>query len=390
MVLTLAERIGIKEKINKVKEKGGKLSEFEKFGIIKTEGSSKEIHEWIDSFVPPFTKEELEKYYQNPELFLQYGQKNMELFLEICEILKEYATVVLSENFSKKERGTALLMGLHLVFTASDMFYKHDRFLEISSPEISPFGKVYNEISKIIEKVAKLKKYDEKWKNEKLFILLTMPSFTSLRVRLFLDCSTILKKYSLFEKLKSLRKREEIMVLIRKDSQICKEIEELSNKYKITSEVIIDILSILSPEDFRNIEEHLKKSLEKVNETFNELKIVLGTEDYKKLKENYEKIKYFKELQEYTSLILKSSVSMEAIGKMISAIDYLKENMSYLVKEEYIEEIKEALKSFEEGLPLGDFYFVPRLRKISYLLLKKGYLKEEARADYERELEVWK
>jgi hypothetical protein len=390
MVLTLAERIGIKEKINKVKEKEGKLSDFEKFGIIKTEGSSKEIHEWIDSFVPPFTKEELEKYYQNPELFLQYGQKNMELFLEICEILKEYATVVLSENFSKKERDTALLMGLHLVFTASDMFYKHDRFLEISSPEISPFGKVYNEISKIIEKVAKLKNYDEKWKNEKLFILLTMPSFASLRVRLFLDCSTILKKYSLFGKLKSLRKREEIMALIRKDSQICKEIEELSNKYKITSEVIIDILSILSPEDFRNIEEHLKKSLEKVNETFNELKIVLGTEDYKKLKENYEKIKYFKELQEYTSLILKSPVSMEAIGKMISAIDYLKENMLYLVKEEYIEEIKEALKSFEEGLPLGDFYFVPRLRKISYLLLKKGYLKEEARADYERELEVWK
>jgi len=390
MVLTLAERIGIKEKISKVKERGGKLSDFKKFGIIKTEGSSKEIHEWIDAFVPPFSKEELEKYYQNPELFLQYGRKNMELFLEICEILREYATVVLSENFSKKERSTALLMGLHLVFTASDIFYKHDRFLEISSPEISPFGRVYNEICKIIQKVAKLKNYDEKWKNEKLFILLTMPSFASLRVRLLLDCSAILKKYSLFEKLKSLRKKEEIMTLIRKDSQIYKEIEEVSNKYKIASEIIIDILSILSPEDFRNIEEHLKKSLERVNETFNELQVVLSAEEYKKLRESYEKIKYFKELQEYTSLILKSPVSMEAIGKMISAIDYLKENMTYLVKEEYIEEIKEALKSFEEGLSLGDFYFVPRLRKISYLLLKEGYLKEEARANYERELEVWK
>ncbi|RLI92289.1 MAG: hypothetical protein DRO65_00240 [Candidatus Altiarchaeales archaeon] len=384
---SLAQKLGIIEKIKEIKQEGGKLSDFRKFNVIKTEGSSNELHEWVDAFVQPLDKEKLENYYKNPELFLEYGRKNMNLFLKLCEVLNKYATAVLDERLSIEERDTALLMAMHLTFSASDMIYKHDRFLEVLSPEISPLGKIYNEIHKIVKKVAELKGYNEKWKNETLSLLISMPEYLSIRLRLLLACLTIFKKYPFLSKIKE---KEEILKIVKENPEVEKEIKEMANKYLIDVESFMNILLIVNPEMLENIKESIKRKSNIVKRTFNELKTVLSSDEYDALIENYKKLRYFKELQEFTSLIIRKPNSMEAIGKMINAMDYFKNNITRFVKKEYIEEIKETLELIEKGLPLGDFYFVPRLRKLIYLLLKKGYLKEEVKVRYEEEKRIWR
>lgn len=386
--MSLAKKIGIIEKIKEIKRDGGKLSDFERFGVVKTEGSSQELHEWVDSFVPPLEKEALEKYYQHPELFLEYGRKNMELFIKICEVINEYARVVLDEHFSQREKDVAFLMAMHLTFTASDMIYKHDRFLEVFDPSVSPLGKVYKEINDILEKAAK-SRYDEKWVEEKLFLLISMPTHISLRLKLLLDSLTIFKKYPEFKKTIAKKRKEEIISLIEKNAELYAQIKELANKYQTNIDSLMNIFLTTSVETLENVEKEINRNIERVKETFQELKNILSNEEYERLKKNYEKIRYFKELQEFTSLSIKKQVSMEAIGKMITAMDYFKENMTRFVKKEYIEEIRETLKSFEKSLPLGDFYFVPRLRKLIYLLLKKGFLKESVKVCYKNEVKIW-
>lgn len=392
MSATLAEKLGILEKIKKIKEKGGGLSSFKMYGVIKTDGSSEELHEWLDSFVKPLDKENFAKFYQNPELFFEYGRKNMEIFLEVCGILEKYAGVVLDENFSQMERDTALLMAMHLTFTASDMIYKHDRFLEVSSPEISPLGKIYEDIYEILEKAAKAKGYDKTWIKEKFSLLISLPTYVSFQVRMLLDCLALFKRKPSLKALFLNKNAEQIIPLIEKNTEAREEIKKIEEKYQIDIVSVINMcLNVISvPEALENIEKHIKIQSEKVKSTFQELKEILDDKDYKKLEASYEKIKHFKELQEFTSSVIKKSESMEALGKMIMAMEYFKKNINRFIKEQYIEEIRRELDSFEEGLPLGDFYFVPRLRKIIFLLLEKGYLNEDLKTIYDKEVEIWR
>jgi len=152
----LIEKLGIKlNEIERLKKKGLELSDFKRYGIVKTEGSSRGIIEWIDAFTRPFSSKEFKKYYKNPEFFYKYCVHNMEeLFSPATSIMGKYAEGV--EKFGdKKEAIASLFMALHFFFTTCDLIYRTDIFLETRDPKISPLGKIYEDIKEIVEKFAK-------------------------------------------------------------------------------------------------------------------------------------------------------------------------------------------------------------------------------------------
>jgi hypothetical protein len=390
--MSLAEKLGIVEYIREFKQKGGHLSDFTKYGVIKTEGSSDEIHEWLDSFIKPFDKETLEKYYHNPELFFEFGKRNMEIFDAECNILAKYAQMVFDEKFTQEERDTAFLMVLHLTFTITDTFYRHDRLLEVFSPSLSPLGIIYEKIEQLIMKIAKLKGYDKEWGREKILFLLSAPDHLSLQFRLLSDLYTVLEKYPLLRETLEKNKREEALSLIERERELHDKIKTLAEKYHLDVPTLIEVfissrisLPVLS-EIKRNVEQNIKK----VESIFQEAKTSLSSGEYEQLRANYEKIRYFKDLQEFTAFKLSSPTALKALEGIVSVKDYLKMNMHRLVKEECMKEIGELFEEYEKSLPLGVFYFFPKWRKLIYLMLKQGCLREEVKKGYEEELKLWR
>lgn len=389
--MSLAEELRILEDIRRIKQNGGKLSDFTKYGVIKTEGSSQEIHEWLDAFIKPFDKNTLEKYYNNPEVFFEFGRRNMEIALEECELLTKYAKIMLDESSPQEKRDLAFLMVLHLTFTITDTFYQHDRLLESFQPDYSPLGKIYEEIDKVLTKLAEVKGYDEVWKKEKIQLLFSTPDYLTFQFRLILDLYKVFEKYPVLKKYMENGKKAEILDVIEKNAEILDEIRGIADKYYLDVPSIIEaFLSSKIPLDvLEKIKESKEKDAKRLEALLQEANTLLGDE-YEKLRTNYEKIKYFKDLQEFTALALNSPKAMNALEKIILAKDYLKTNLRRLVKKEYVKEINELLNECEKSLPFGVFYFFPKLRKIIYLLLKEGYVKNEIKALYQKEVEVWR
>jgi len=390
--MTLGEKLGIIENIKRLKQKGGHLCDFVKFGVIKTNGSSDEIHEWLDSFIKPLDEEMLERYYHDPQLFFDFGRKNMEIVKDECEALIKYGSTIFDESFSQEERDTAFLMVLHLTFTITDTFYQHDRLLEVFSPELSPLGKIYEDIREIVDKIAKLKGYSKEWQTDKISLLLSMPHHLSFQFRLLSETHKLLEKYPSLKDALERNEREKALSLIEKNSKLYDEIRAIANKYYLDIPSLIEafLSSKITLGDLENIKKNREKDAKKVESLFHEFKPLLDIKDYKKLKESYEKIKFFKDLQEFTAFKLASPIASKALETIISVKDYLKMHLPRLIKEEHQVEINLLLQQYESALPFGVFYFFPKLRQIIYLMLKQGYLKDEIKKGYDEELKLWR
>jgi len=390
----LIEKLGIKSgKIERLKKKGLELSDFKRYGVVKTEGSSRGIIEWSDAFTKPFSSRELKRYYKNPESFYKYCAHNMgELFFPATTIMAKYAEG--AETFrDKKEAIVSLLMTLHFFFTTCDLIYRTDIFLEIKDPKISPLGKIYEDIKEIVEKFAKKKNYDKEWVESLSSILLTsIPNYKCPYFRLLNECKTLIRKDPSLKDILQGTDQNKILSKISDRPQLYKQLKIISIKYFSCFPALIDTLTkiTVNPGLVDDIESQRRQSIKKVKKVLRKMKEELTDKEFQKLKLAQEKAKWFIECQDITGLIINNAIILGFLGKDIDLVQgYFRENLNIFVKKKYKKEIKKIMKEFEKNLPYGDYYFIPPLRKLVYLLLKRNYVEDQYKRTYEKELKIW-
>jgi hypothetical protein len=393
---TIAEKLGISlEEIKALLGKRGfKLSSFTQFRVIKTEGSSEEILEWEDSFSEPLDPSLLESYYQNPELFYRDAVRDMrELFLKVAYFMGEYSRGIVEKKLGEKEAGGALLMALHLFFTTCDIIWKYDRLLETRNPEISPVGRIYQDIRGIVEKLAEAKGYDKAWVEKTSNLLFSAPDYLSPTFRCFCDCSLLMEKYPLLRDVLEEKDKQKILSKIKEQPKIYENLKEIAEKYFCEPFGIVEFLLTLksSPQIIEIFKKQKKDAEERINKVLQEIRRDLPPEEFEKLEKAREKIKWFMDLQEINEFIISKNRSIDDLKMLIIAVDeYFKENLDSFIKEEYREEIRATLSSlFQKDIPRGSYHFLPALRKLAYQLIKLGYSKNEYQEIYKKELKIW-
>jgi len=314
------------------------------------------------------------------------------LFFPATSIMAKYAEG--AEIFEdKKEAIASLLMTLHFFFTTCDLIYKTDIFLETKDPKISPLGKIYEDIKEIVEKFAKKKNYDREWVESLSSILLTsIPNYKCPYFQLLDACKTLLRKHPSLRNILQETDQNKILSKINGRPELYKQLKIISIKYFSCFPALIDTLIkiTVNPGLVDDTEGQRRQNIKRVKRVLREIKEELTDREFQKLKLAQEKAKWFVECQDITGLIINNAIILGFFGKDIDLVQgYFKENLNIFVKKKYKKEIKKIMKEFEKNLPYGDYYFIPPLRKLVYLLLKRNYVENQYKKTYKKELKIW-
>ena len=344
--MTIFEKCGISnEMVEEIKRKGFFVPEkHERFpNPLKSIGFPELVYEWADSFTPPLTKEERERYVRNPEDFYKDAVKSSKLFKGIAELLLKVLKNI--RDLSPPEATATCLAVLRIYYASFDYnFYKYDRHLEFHDYEESPVGHYYLRLKELCGLVANRKKIPnpDLWAQEKLLFLLTSPFKTSMSIRFEMDCAVVYQRLAeIAEFTKFFQDHGQLYSIVQqKYPNLSQKIEEIGGKYyKYPEDFLRDCLyrGGKKPEKILHEKEKAKKS-------YIEVKECLSAEEIGELEKCIQAIEWFNEIQEEMTFIIDSKIGdnqvRDAEFRTFEVLKEIIDQNPWIVKRGYQSEIE--------------------------------------------------